>query len=579
MIPATSRSRGTLAGTVGLPAVAAATTWVAMYAWRGFTESPGGFLNPLFLLALLVAGTGIAPRWWRAPSALVLLGQVVVSGVVAMLLLIGSPLPVGDGWGELHRALADAVHSSQQYAAPVPANAAPLDPLLILCGLVCLLLVDLLACTLRRVPLAGLPLLTIYSIPVSMVGHSISWWVFAMTAAGFLSMLFLQESDQVARWGRPIGVDRETGDPISFGAGAARGPQHGHQGRRRGHRTGDLPARTASRPPACTCSTSDRAAATGTTSGSTTRPPTWSATSSAAPTRRWCRSPRPTRNPSYLRILTLTRFTDVEWSPGDRDVPSDQRADGSALPRLQGVASAVARDEVPYDVTILPAIPVPLAADPVTDQQDPGRRRLALRHPDDGLPGRARRPVDREPALLDERGAARPHRRPPGERGQLGRQGQRGVHRRTVRPPADRAAARRRCHPRRDRPLRGGGRPPELVPRGRRLHLLPRHRRGQRIRRAGQLPQRRPWRPHRLLRAVRLLDGGDGAGAGHPGPGRDRLPAAAAGRDRTPGSTAPTTCTPGPSCTSRAPAGCGSSRRRPAARRTSRATPGSTPGS
>ena len=45
-----------------------------------------------------------------------------------------------------------------------------MHPLLIAGGAACLLLVDLLACTLRRVPLAGLPLLTIYSVPVSMTG-------------------------------------------------------------------------------------------------------------------------------------------------------------------------------------------------------------------------------------------------------------------------------------------------------------------------------------------------------------------------------------------------------------------------
>ena len=61
-----------------------------------------------------------------------------------------------------------------------------------------MLLVDVLACTLRRVPLAGLPLLTIYSVPVSMLGDGVPWWVFALTAGGFLLMLFLQES--TTRW-------------------------------------------------------------------------------------------------------------------------------------------------------------------------------------------------------------------------------------------------------------------------------------------------------------------------------------------------------------------------------------------
>ena len=67
--------------------------------------------------------------------------------------------------------------------------------------------------------------------------------------------------------------------------------------------------------------------------------------------------------------------------------------------------------------------------------------------------------------------------------------------------------------------------------------------------------------PSRLLRAVRDGDDHDGAGAGHPGPHGDRLPARAAlGLSTT--SSGRATPTPGPSSTSRATAGCASSRPR-----------------
>ena len=62
-----------------------------------------------------------------------------------------------------------------------------MHPLLISGGLACLLLVDILACTLRRVPLAGLPLLTIYSVPVSMTGDGPHWMLYTLTAIGFLA--------------------------------------------------------------------------------------------------------------------------------------------------------------------------------------------------------------------------------------------------------------------------------------------------------------------------------------------------------------------------------------------------------
>ncbi|HEU5035988.1 MAG TPA: DUF3488 and transglutaminase-like domain-containing protein [Nocardioides sp.] len=348
-----SRNRGSVAASLALPAVAAGTTWIAMYAWRGFTETPGGFLNPLFLLAIVVAGTGTALRWWRTPTSLVLGAQVIASGVVAMLLITGSPLPVGDGWTELHQALTGALDSSRQYAAPVPDSAAPLDPLLILCGLVCLLLVDLLACTLRRVPLAGLPLLTIYSIPVSMVGDGITWWVFAATAGGFLVMLFLQESDHVTRWGRPIGVDRETGDPIAFGAGA-------HVVRSTAGAIGGVATALAVFLPALIPTAGIHLLDFGPGNGGGDEIRVDNPTADLVrDLKRGDDTPlvqvtTTDPDPSYLRILTLTRFSDVEWSPGNRDVPSDQRADG-LVPPPEGVGASVGRKEIPYDVTVLPA--------------------------------------------------------------------------------------------------------------------------------------------------------------------------------------------------------------------------------
>ena len=75
--------------------------------------------------------------------------------------------------------------------------------------------------------------------------------------------------------------------------------------------------------------------------------------------------------------------------------------------------------------------------------------------------------------------------------------------------------------------------------------------------RAGRLPDPQP---HRVLRAVRRRDGGDGPGARHPLAGRDRLHRRHPGRP-TAGRSARTTRTPGRSCTSRASAGCASSPR------------------
>ncbi len=212
-----SRVRGGLPALASLAAASAGTTWVALLAWRGFTERSGRFLGPLLVLAVVVAGVGALARWWRLPAPAVVAAQVVTAGGLASMMLCGSPVPVGPAWQRMHEAFAGAVSSADRYAPPVPMHAPGVHPLLIVGGLACLLLVDLLACTLRRVPLAGLPLLTVYSIPVSLLGDGISWWVFVLTAGGFMLMLFIQEDEQVSRWGRALGADPALEDPAGFG--------------------------------------------------------------------------------------------------------------------------------------------------------------------------------------------------------------------------------------------------------------------------------------------------------------------------------------------------------------------------
>ncbi|HEY0948666.1 DUF3488 and transglutaminase-like domain-containing protein, partial [Nocardioides sp.] len=347
-----TRTRGSLSAGITLASVAAATTLLALYGWRGFAEVPGGFLNPLLLLGVVVAATGAATRWWRWPGPAVVATQVALAGWVACQLIAGSWLPTSDTLPEVRAAIASALDSSREFAAPVPASAPPIDPLLILSGLACLLLVDLLACTLHRVPLAGLPLLAVYTVPVSIIEAPIAWWVFVGTAAGFLAMLFLEENEHVSRWGRPIAEDRETGDPISLGAGA-------HAVRRTATGLGGAATALAMVLPLLVPSTGVSLFDFGPGHGAGDDIRVDNPTADLVRDLRRGRDTDLVRitttdpRPSYLRILTLTRFTDVEWTPGDRDVPADHRADGQ-LPPPSGVDAEVSRSELPYDVTILP---------------------------------------------------------------------------------------------------------------------------------------------------------------------------------------------------------------------------------
>ena len=297
------------------------------------------------MLGTVIAVSGAVARWARLAAPLVVLLQVVLSGVMASMMLSGSPIPVGQAWVRFQTSFTDAVDVAQRYAAPVPAHVdGGVYPLLIAGGLACLLLVDVLACTLRRVPLAGLPLLTIYSVPVSMLEDGVSWWVFSLTAAGFLLMLFLQVNDQLVRWGRPLGTD-EASDPSGFSVrtGAVRAtagtiggvstalavvlpifiPTLGLAIFPGGNGNGGDDIRIEN-PMADLRRDLQRGDDIPLIRVRTTDP-----------------------DPSYLRISVLNRFSENEWSSGDRDVPTEQLASGTdAAAGGRGREPAAHRDAV-----------------------------------------------------------------------------------------------------------------------------------------------------------------------------------------------------------------------------------------
>ncbi|MFC4787320.1 transglutaminase TgpA family protein [Nocardioides sp. MAHUQ-72] len=344
-----SPRRGGLVTDVWLAANAAATTWVAMWSWASFTMVPGRFLSPLFLLGVVVAGTGVLARWLRAPGPAVVGLQVVVSGLVCSMVISGSPLPVGAAWSRMTQSFGDAVDTANQYAAPVPSDAPGVHPLLIPGGLLCLLLVDVLVCTLRRVPLAGLPLLMIYSVPVSLVGGGVSWWVFVPTAIGFMTLLFLQESEQVARWGRPLVENPDSAGASTFGPQGAVRASAGTIGSVATALALVVPLLI----PTLDLHVFDGGRGPGGGSDISIRNP-------MIDLRRDLSRPedvplvRVTTDdpaPDYLRISVLNRFSDNEWSSGDRDVPAGNTADGQ-MPALVGVAGTVPRREYGYEVAV-----------------------------------------------------------------------------------------------------------------------------------------------------------------------------------------------------------------------------------
>lgn len=340
-----ARSRDRLGPPLRLSLAAAATTWVAMLSWGGFTERSADFLAVLVLVGLAVASIGALGRWRRVPGAVVLLGQAIGGSIVVCLFAGDRPYPSPAFW----TAVDQAFEAARTYAAPVPSTAeVSVQPLLVIGGLAAMLLVDLLACTLRRVPLAGLPLLAVYSVPVSMLESGPAWWTFALTASGFLVLLFLQEQEHVGRWGRSL----DPGTTSSRRSDAVRG-------------SALLVAAVATAAavlaplavPTVDLAVFDLGSGPGGDNQITIENPL---TDMRRDLRRGDDIPlvevvTDDPSPDHLRISVLNRFSDNEFSSGDRDVPAANLAEGS-LPALQGVSNRVAQSATSfdYDVRIAP---------------------------------------------------------------------------------------------------------------------------------------------------------------------------------------------------------------------------------
>ena len=195
-------------------------------------------------------------------------------------------------------------------------------------------------------PLAGLPLLTIYSVPVSMTGDGPPGSSSRSPPIGFLAMIFLQETEQIARWGPILAEDLGHSDPKPLAV-----PTWPRTGARA---IGGVATALAVVVPVLIPTFSVHLFNFGPGTGGDDE---ISIENPMVDLRRdlvrgedipliTVHTDDP--DPSYLRIAVLNRFSDNEWSSGDREVPSSQTADGS-MPGLVGVSAALPRHEYDYD--------------------------------------------------------------------------------------------------------------------------------------------------------------------------------------------------------------------------------------
>lgn len=340
-----------------VPAILAGlTTWVSLWAWAGFVESPSGYLVPALFAVLLVAVSGALLRLTGLPTLLVLAGQVVVLGLWvthrwAPETALGSWLPTPSSARRLLGVLEEGVAAAQSYAAPVSDSVPQIMPLLVLAGALTALLVDYLACGLRQVPLAGLPLLALYTAPVSILADGVGWWVFAATATGFLSMLANQEGRRLSHWGRQVGRASAFDDTGDAGASTA-------SVRAAARRIGATATGLAVVAP-LVIPTLGGGLLSGSGPGGDGDGDVSISNPMVSLRRDLVRGSdidlvtvrTADGDPSYLRLSVLDEFTGLTWKPSDRDIPPEQRADG-LVTRPPGLRSRVPRRPAEFEISV-----------------------------------------------------------------------------------------------------------------------------------------------------------------------------------------------------------------------------------
>src|SRR5689334_430336 len=164
---------------------------------------------------IAVAGTGALTRLRTLPVSVCLAAGLVglllylnlVFEVRHSLLLV---VPTPDSLSRLWHLAGTGLHDANRYAPPAPNRPGLL--LLAVGGVgITAVLTDLIAVRLRSTALAGLPLLVLFTVPVTMnAPHSqlTTVLVFCLSGAGYLAMLSADGRERIRVWGRLVSLWR-----------------------------------------------------------------------------------------------------------------------------------------------------------------------------------------------------------------------------------------------------------------------------------------------------------------------------------------------------------------------------------
>ena len=374
-----TRSPATAANGTGtaIAFLAAGTTFFTLLSWDDLSDDSSAYLVPLFWVCLGVAALGLFLRSLRVPAPVVFLGQVVAVGLLVHRHwdvggALGGWIPTPSSLEEVGELMRGAVDATIRYAAPIPASAVEFAPLMLASGAAVVLVVDLLACTLRRVPLAGLPLLATFTAPVSLLG-GVSWVTFALAAVCFVLLLAADQASRLGQWGRSLSGPVTDDQPHSVGlstvwptatrigfAGiglAVLAPSllpatSGLLGRDDDTGTGDADDEINSSNPMLNVQRDLLRGDDFPVLSVQTDDP----------------------DPRYLRLSALDEFTGALWLPSDRDIPIVNRVATAEIPSAPGLDEETGRTAYTWSISVEDAfesdwLPLPY---PVTDVEVDG---------------------------------------------------------------------------------------------------------------------------------------------------------------------------------------------------------------
>ncbi|MDQ1288948.1 MAG: hypothetical protein QG622_2514 [Actinomycetota bacterium] len=150
-------------------------------------------------------------RWWPAVVLLQIAAAVLaLTQLFARQAALGGVLPGPAVWTTFAGLAEAGLSVSRKEVPPVPAGPGVL--LVVTVGMALIgLLVDVIAVSLRRPAVGGLPLLAVYCVPAAVLPEGLSWVWFVLAAVGYLLLVGSEASGRVRSWGHVLVADRTSG--------------------------------------------------------------------------------------------------------------------------------------------------------------------------------------------------------------------------------------------------------------------------------------------------------------------------------------------------------------------------------